>query len=237
MRLDKLLANEGYGTRKEVKKLIKDGLVSINGEIIFKDDFKVDEENDSIIINGEKLNYEKFSYYIMNKPQGYVCANIDNLYPTVFELMPDDYKEGLFTVGRLDQDTEGLLLITNDGLLSHQLLSSKYHVSKKYYFKFEGTLNDKDIKKLEDGLEIDDYITKPAKYEKISNNEGYLTIEEGKYHQVKKMLEKVNCKIIFLKRVSFGPIELKNDLPLGKYKKLEKNEIDELKQICLKKGQ
>ena len=154
MRLDKLLSNEGYGTRKEVKKLIKDGLVIVNDNIITKDDYKVDPNIDNIIIDGVKLDYEEFSYFIMNKPAGYVCANIDNLYPTVFSLMGDKYKEGLFTVGRLDLDTEGILLITNDGMLSHKLLSAKYHVPKKYYFKFEGTINDKKIEKLENGMEI-----------------------------------------------------------------------------------
>lgn len=224
MRLDKLLSNEGYGTRKEVKKLIKDGLVIVNDNIIYKDDYKVDPNIDNIIIDGVKLDYEEFSYYIMNKPAGYVCANIDNLYPTVFSLMGDKYKDGLFTVGRLDLDTEGLLLITNDGMLSHKLLSVKYHVPKKYYFKFEGTINDAKIKKLENGMEIDDYITKPAEYEVISENEGYLTIEEGKFHQVKKMLEKVDCKILYLKRISFGPFTLNDELKLKDFRKLTEEE-------------
>ena len=234
MRLDKLLSNEGFGTRKEVKKLIKDGLVTVNRNIITKDDFKVDPNIDEILIDGAKLEYEEYSYYIMNKPAGYVCANIDNSYPTVFELMGSSYKDNLFTVGRLDLDTEGLLLITNDGMLSHKLLSLKYHVPKKYYFTFEGTINDTKIKKLENGMAIDDYITKPAKYESISKNEGYLTIEEGKFHQVKKMLEAVGCKITYLKRISFGPLTLNDDLKIKNFRKLTEEEKNILFKCCEK---
>ena len=230
MRLDKLLAHMGYGSRKDVKKLIRKGYVKVNDEVVLDDDIQINEEEDDVIIFDEEIEYSKYTYKIMNKPAGYICANYSNNERIIFELIDDIPLRGLFTVGRLDKDTEGLLLITNDGKLCHNLLSYKNHVEKTYYIIYSGILNDSKIKKLESGIEIDDYITKPAKFKKISDTEGELTICEGKFHQVKKMMEAVDCPVVYLKRIKFGGIELDDNLKLGDYRNLTEEELNILKQ-------
>lgn len=229
MRLDKLLSHSGYGTRKEVKEFIRKGLVLVNGEVILNDDCKVDEINDDIIIANEEVNYEKMVYIMLNKPSGYVSATFDNNSPTVLDLISGYEKRNLFPVGRLDKDTEGLLIISNDGGLAHKLLSPKNHVSKKYYLKYDGKYKDnfKDI--FNKGIQIDDYFTKPAIYEDLGNNEAYMTIYEGKFHQVKKMMEYVNCNVTYLERIKFGNINLDSNLKRGEYRLLTKEEIELLK--------
>ena len=218
----------GYGSRKDVKKLIRKGFVRVNDEVVYDDDIQINEEADEINIFDENIAYEKYIYIIMNKPQGYICANYSNSTPTVFDLL-DINTRGLFTVGRLDKDTEGLLLITNDGMLCHNLLSYKHHVEKTYYIEYEGSINDSKIERLETGIEIEDYVTKPAKYENVKPGVGKLTICEGKYHQVKLMMEKVGCPLTFLKRVRFGSLELDENLEKGSYRFLTEKEINLLK--------
>lgn len=230
MRLDKLLAHMGYGSRKDVKKLIRKGYVKVNDEIVLDDDIQINEEEDDVIIFDEEIEYSKYTYIIMNKPAGYICANYSNNERIIFELIDDIPLRGLFTVGRLDKDTEGLLLITNDGKLCHNLLSYKNHVEKTYYIIYSGTLTEAKIKKLESGIEIDDYVTKPAKFKKISDTEGELTICEGKFHQVKKMMEAVGCPLEYLKRIKFGGIELDDNLKTGDYRPLTEEELNILKQ-------
>lgn len=232
MRLDKMLAHLGYGSRKKVKELIRNGNVLVNGDVIINDDFKVDEDKDEVIIFDNKVEYDKFIYLMLNKPDGYISATFDNHDPIVLDLIDGYENRGLFPVGRLDKDTVGLLLITNDGMLAHKLLSPKRHVDKSYYLKFDGILNDSKISKLEHGIILDDgYKCMEAKYNVISTDEGILTIKEGKYHQVKRMLEAVGCTVTYLKRISFGPLTLDVNLEEGKYRKLTDEEIKVLKEI------
>ena len=163
---------------------------------------------------------------MMNKPKGYVCANIDKINPTVFDLIKiEDYKKDLFTYGRLDKDTEGLLIISNDGKLAHELLSPKHHVEKKYYVEFDGIINNNKISKLENGILIDGELTKKAKLEKINENSAYITIVEGKFHQVKKMFASVELEVTYLKRIQFGKLFLDENLKLGEYRRLNEKEI------------
>lgn len=226
IRLDKILAHSGYGSRKEVKELIRKGFVMVNGEIITDDDFKVDEINDEITIADSTIKYEKNIYIMLNKPDGYISATIDNHDPIVLDLIEGYEKRNLFPVGRLDKDTVGLLLITNDGDLAHRMLSPKKHVDKTYYLKFEGELTLDKISKFQEGIILDDgYLCMPASYNRINNNEGILTIKEGKYHQVKRMLEALDCKVTYLKRISFGPLTLDENLQEGEYRFLTDEEL------------
>lgn len=226
IRLDKMLAHSGYGTRKEVKELIRKGFVTVNGEIIKDDDYKVNEEVDEVIIVNETVNYEELIYIMLNKPDGYVSATFDNNLPTVLDLINEYQNRNLFPVGRLDIDTVGLLLITNDGKLAHKMLSPKNHVDKTYYVKYSNELNENAIKKLESGVVLDDgYVTKPSRVKILGDNQMELTITEGKYHQVKRMLEAVNSSVTYLKRITFGPLVLDDTLEEGKYRYLTKEEI------------
>lgn len=228
MRLDKFLANLKLGSRKDVKKLIKSGLIKVNNELIKKDDYKLNE-HDIVTYNNQILEYKEFVYYLLNKPSGYVSATVDNLYPTVVSLI-DDYHD-LFPVGRLDVDTKGLLIITNDGELSHKLTSPKYHVDKKYYVEFSGKYYDDIIDIFKKGILIDDYLTLPAKYEYLTDNSCYVTICEGKFHQVKLMMKSVGLTVTKLERVSFAFLELDNTLTNGSYRELSIEEVKKLKNI------
>lgn len=225
MRLDKFLVECGIGSRKEVKDIISNRMISKNGMIVTSPKENVDETKDEILYNSKILEYKEFRYYIMNKKAGYITAVEDPKEKTIMELLPDwVIRKDLAPVGRLDKDTEGLILLTNDGKLNHNLLSPKRHVEKKYYVELEKEINDEDLEKLEKGVDIGGYITMPAKAEKIDLQKIYLTIKEGKFHQVKKMLEAVNNKVTYLKRVSFGKIEL-NSLELGEVKEIKIDDI------------
>ncbi len=228
-RLDKILSHLNYGTRKEVKKLIKDKEVYVNGELVTNSDMKIDVDNDIIQVFNEEIKYEKFVYIMLNKPDGVISATYDPRFETVLDLMPEYQKMGVFPVGRLDIDTEGLLIISNDGQLAHNVLSPNKHVDKKYYVKFSGEFKSEYIKKVEDGILIDDFVTKPGKLEQISTEEAYITIHEGKFHQVKKMFEALNMHVEYLKRVEFGGIKLDETLRLGEYRPLTSEEIEVLK--------
>ena len=230
MRLDKLLAHMDYGSRKEVKELIRKGYVLVNGNVIKDDDYKVDEFNDEINILDSDIKYEEFIYIMLNKPDGYVSATYDFNKPTVLDLINDYKKRNLFPVGRLDIDTVGLLLITNDGALAHKLLSPKSHVDKKYYLKYEGKYDESFIKKFQDGIVLDDgYKCMSASFIDLGNNEAYIIIKEGKFHQVKRMMESVGCNVTFLKRVSFGNLSLDESLEEGKWRHLTIEEVESLK--------
>ena len=225
MRLDRFLVECGIGSRKEVKKLISTNVIKVNGsyDISVKDNR--DEYSDIIEYNGQRLEYKEFRYYIMNKKAGYITATEDAKESTVMDLLPEwVIKKDLAPVGRLDKDTEGLLLLTNDGKLNHRLLSPKNHVDKTYYVKIETNISQEDIFNLEGGIDIGNYITLPAKVEKISDTEIYLTIKEGKFHQVKKMLEAVNNKVIYLQRITFAKLKL-GDLALGEVKEVYLEDI------------
>ena len=228
IRLDKMLAHMGYGTRKEVKELIRKGYVSVDGEIIKSDDLKVDE-NSEVIIFDEVVKYDEFIYLMLNKPDGYISATFDNNLPTVLDLIYGYESRNLFPVGRLDIDTFGLLLLTNDGQLAHKLLSPKNHVNKKYFLRYEGKLNPKVNELFNKGIQIDDYITKPAIFEDLGNNEAYITISEGKFHQVKRMMEYVGCKVTYLERITFGSLTLDNSLKRGEFRRLTEEELENLR--------
>ena len=230
MRLDKLLAHMDYGSRKEVKELIRKGYVLVNGNVIKDDDFKVDEFNDEINILDSEIKYEEFIYIMLNKPEGYVSATYDYSKPIVLDLIDDYKKRNLFPVGRLDIDTHGLLLITNDGNLAHRMLSPKSHVDKKYYLKYDGKYNESFIQKFKDGITLDDgYKCMPAEFIDLGDNEAYIIIREGKFHQVKRMMEAVGCNVTFLKRISFGNLVLDESLKEGKWRHLTNEEIENLK--------
>ena len=230
MRLDKLLAHMDYGSRKEVKELIRKGYVLVNGNVIKDDDFKVDEFNDEINILDSEIKYEEFIYIMLNKPEGYVSATYDFSKPIVLDLIDDYKKRNLFPVGRLDIDTHGLLLITNDGNLAHRMLSPKSHVDKKYYLKYDGKYNESFIQKFKDGITLDDgYKCMPAEFIDLGDNEAYIIIREGKFHQVKRMMEAVGCNVTFLKRISFGNLVLDESLKEGKWRHLTNEEIESLK--------
>ena len=226
VRLDKFLSHMGYGTRNEVKNIIKNGWVTIEGKTIKKADFQV-KEDQTVYVDDVPVSYVRYEYYILNKPAGYVSATEDTLHPTVMELIPS-IRNDLYPVGRLDLDTEGLLLVCNDGQLTHELLSPKKHVLKKYYVEFEGTLPENAIDVFAQSMDLDDFVTKPAKLEVLDQNKAYLTISEGKFHQVKRMFQNVGCEVTYLKRVCFGPLELK-DLEIGQARALTPEEIELLK--------
>ncbi len=231
MRLDKYLTNQGIGSRSQVKALIKSKKVFVNNVLENKPERHIDENNDIVSLDGVNLEYNRFYYYMLNKPPGVLTAVKDNNCKTVMDIMDVTPKEGLFPVGRLDKDTEGLLLITNDGELSHNLLSPKKHVNKTYYVELNGELIDSDIDLFAKGLDIGEKnITKPAKLEILSDsNKAYITITEGKYHQVKRMFQAIGLTVTFLKRISMGSLTLDKNLKSGEYRKLTKEEISNLK--------
>ena len=226
MRLDKYLSHMGFGTRNDVKKLIKNGWVTINDETIKKADYNV-KENDCVCVDDEPVSYVEYEYYILNKPQGYVSATEDMVYPTVMELVQSQ-RHDLYPVGRLDVDTEGLLLISNDGKLTHEVLSPKKHVDKKYYVEFDGTLPENAVDFFNQPMEFEEFTSASSKLEILDTNKAYLTIHEGKFHQVKRMFEKANCTVTYLQHIEFGPLKL-NDLPLGEFRALTQEELDALK--------
>lgn len=231
MRLDKMLAHCGYGSRKNVKRYIRGGNVLVNGEIIYDDDFKVDIDKDDVIVFDESVTYHEFVYILLNKPKDVVSATYDNRLKTVIDLVDEYSSYNIFPVGRLDIDTTGLLLISNDGKLSHKLLSPKNHVSKKYHVWFEGEFKDKNYEIFKNGIILDDgYKTLPSLVELINDHEAFITIHEGKFHQVKRMFASVNLKVVELKRVKFGPLELDDNLKEGEYRLLTKEEVSMLKK-------
>lgn len=225
MRLDKYLVECGIGSRKEVKKIIDGKLVSVNDKIISSPKENVDEEKDTVKYKNKIIKYKKFRYYILNKKSGYITAVDDPRDKTVMDLLPEwVIKKDLAPVGRLDKDTEGLLLLTNDGQLNHRLLSPKSHVDKTYYAELEKNISEDDLEKLRNGVDIGGYITMPALAEKIEDKKIHLTIKEGKFHQVKKMLEAVDNKVVYLKRISFGNLKL-NDMELGEVREVNLEDI------------
>lgn len=234
MRLDKLLANVGYGSRKDVKKLLKDGVVKVNQIAVKDGKIQVNPTDDNITIQGEQVIYKEFIYLMMNKPQGVISATEDYHDKTVIDLLEIEHSvRDPFPVGRLDKDTEGLLLITNDGGLAHKLLSPKKHVPKTYFAVIDGVVTDSDVDSFHKGVTLDDgYHTKPGKLKILKSgirSDIELTITEGKFHQVKRMFEAVGKKVVYLKRISMGPIQLDENLELGEYRELTEEEVEQLK--------
>lgn len=231
MRLDKMLAHMGYGSRKDVKKIIKSKMVMINDIIITKDDYKVNTKEDRIIVFNELVNYLDEVYIMLNKPDGVVSATYDDINKTVIDLVDKYRNYKIFPVGRLDIDTTGLLLITNNGKIAYNMLSPKKHVDKTYLVSFEGTFKNEYYKSFENGIILDDgYKTLPSKIQMIDDNRCYLTIKEGKYHQVKRMFEALNMNVVALKRITFGPLTLDENLKEGEYRLLDNKEIEKIKE-------
>ena len=230
MRIDKLLSTMGLATRTEAAKAAKSGQIKLNGNVVTRSDTKFDPDNDIIEYMGKTVDYKKYIYVMLNKPTGYVSSTDGKDGQTVVSLLPEDLqKRGLFPCGRLDKDTLGLMILTNDGSTAHYLLSPKRHVSKIYYVKSEFPVTQKDVEMLEHGVTLDHGdIALPAKVEQKSENELYITIVEGMYHQIKRMLEAVNNKVIYLERVEFGTIPLDRSLKRGEWRYLTQEEIDVL---------
>lgn len=230
IRLDKYLAHAGIGTRKEVKQWIRKKHVSVNGVICIKDDTHIDETSDEVVLDGERIQYDRVVYIMLHKPDGVVSATSDAQYQTVLECIDTIIPKDCFPVGRLDIDTEGLLLICNDGKLAHALLSPKKHVDKTYYVEIREPLEKGDIELLESGtITLDDEVLKPAKVEVIDETSIYLTIQEGKYHQVKRMLQAVHNEVLFLRRERMGSLVLDTALKPGEWRYLTEEEIQVLK--------
>lgn len=240
MRLDKLLAHTGFGTRKEVKKIIKDKYIQVNGEVVTNPGTKVNPDIDDVRVGGERIYYEEFVYYMLNKPAGVISATEDFIHDTVLDLLdPADSVQEPHPVGRLDIDTEGLLILTNDGQLTHQLTSPKKEVDKEYYAEIEGIVTGEDIEKFEEGLILieddEEFKTLPAQLEILEVDEErnesivHVTIQEGKFHQVKRMFHAVGKNVSYLKRVRMNHLVLDPELPLGEYRPLTNEELELLK--------
>ena len=225
MRLDKFLANEGVGTRKEVKKLIRQGVVEINGVVCLKDDWKIDENIDEVSVNGEIIEYQKYVYLMMNKPSGTICSNDEGRYPTVFEFASEYAHRDLFTVGRLDVDTVGLLLITDDGDFAHRIISPKSGMEKIYEVTLATQITPSMIEMLENGITFKDFVSMPARVEVIEPNLIHLGIMEGKFHQVKRMMIAVGNEVVYLKRIKIGDVCLDESLNEGDYRLLSEEEL------------
>lgn len=230
MRVDKLLSNVGVASRAELKKYCKQGLISVNGKVINNPGVQVDSENDEVTFKGEKIVYREFVYIMLNKPDGYISATFDKYDPIVLDLIDKSYLVfEPFPVGRLDKDTEGLLVLTNDGQLAHRVLSPKKHVPKTYYAKIQGKVTEEDILAFEKGVILDDgYETMPSQLKILKSDdmsEIELTIHEGKFHQVKRMFESVGKKVVYLKRLSMGKLKLDESLELGEYRELTEEEV------------
>lgn len=252
LRLDKYLADAGRGTRSEVKLLIKYGRVRIGDRVVKKPEEKVDTDKDSVFVDGQPVCYSEFEYYMLNKPAGVVSAVTDKKDKTVVQLIDTEKRRDLFPVGRLDKDTEGLIIITNDGKLANELLSPNKHVEKTYYALVRGTVTDDTIVRFREGLDIgDDRITKPAGLKVVApiicegavkdlDNESVagdglshveITITEGRFHQIKRMFKAVGMEVIYLKRLSMGGLVLDEALPCGSWRRLSEGELELLKRL------
>lgn len=238
LRLDKYLCDMQIGSRAEVKGLVKKKRIKVNEETVTKPELKINTDNDIIKFDDEVINYQEYEYFLLNKPQGVISATNDKSDKTVIDLIKDAKRKDLFPVGRLDKDTEGLLLITNDGELSHNLLSPKKHVDKTYFAKVKGHITDEEVLKFKNGLVVDETFTaKPARLHVLEFNDAdnttdiQITIHEGKFHQIKRMFEAVGSEVLYLKRLSMGTLLLDKNLMPGEYRKLSQEEINALKGV------
>lgn len=235
-RLDWILTNVGIGTRKDVRNYIKKGQVKINDNIEKDCSKHFDPYEIKIRFNGKDYRYTEFAYFMMNKPAGYISATFDEKLPTVLTLMTEEIqRKEVFPIGRLDIDTEGLLVISNNGDLAHKVLSPKKHVSKKYYVKVDGKICDEDIQKFKEGIVLNDgYKTLPSELEIIDSDEcveAVVTIYEGKFHQIKRMFADCGKKVVYLKRIQMGNLKLDNSLKIGEYRELNEKELNLLMEV------
>lgn len=251
IRLDRFLTDMGKGTRSEIREAARKGRIQVNQKTEKRTDRKIDPKEDQVVLDGKPVQYRSVEYFLLNKPKGVVSATEDKRYPTVVELLGEDRRKDLFPVGRLDLDTEGLLLLTNDGDLAHRLLSPKKHVDKRYYARVSGTLPEDAARQMEEGMVLTDGTrVLPARLEvlsegrrerseeegqkpsaeedseeKMPDTEVFLTIREGRFHQVKRMFEAMGCRVTYLKRVSMGPLKLDEELKPGQFRRLTEEEI------------
>lgn len=234
MRLDKLLSHLNCGSRKEVQALIRAGRVTVDGTAQRDPAFKVDPDRAETAVDGAVQRYRAQRYYMLNKPAGVITASRDERHDTVLELFPADIRRGLFAVGRLDKDTEGLLLLTNDGELTHRLLSPRYHVDKRYLACVDGDLSPADVSAFAAGMTLPDgLVCLPAGLKLLPQPRTCIvTLREGKFHQVKRMLAACGAPVLYLKRLSMGPLTLPDDLPPGAYRLLTDEEISALYRVC-----
>ncbi len=235
MRLDRFLCESGFGTRSEVKTLLKKGLVTVNGEKAKRPEQKIDENADTVVCRGQKAEYAAFIYIMLYKPAGVISATGDRREKTVVDLLDTEARRGVFPVGRLDKDTEGLLLLTNDGELAHRLLTPRKHVDKTYYAEISGKVTEDHRIQFLKGLDIGEKkLTLPARLEILesrAHSKIRVTVHEGKYHQVKRMFEAVGCRVVYLKRLSMGTLVLDPSLKAGEYRNLTEEEIKSLKEL------
>ena len=230
-RLDKFLCDLNIGTRSQVKSFIQKGMVTVNDELIKKPEFKV-TDSDTVCYQGQVLSTEQYAYYMLHKPAGVISATEDKVQTTVLDYFKEEACRDLYPVGRLDKDTEGLLLITNDGELGHRLLSPRHHIPKTYYVELQHSVSEENIHILETGVDIGEKrLTLPAKIQIISENRIYITITEGKFHQIKRMFEVVDNRVLYLKRVAMGTLTLDESLPKGQYRRLTQDEISYIKSL------
>ncbi len=231
MRLDRLLSEMGVGTRKELGKAIRAGKVSVNGAVVKDTAYKASEA-DIIIYDGQQVQYEQYVYYMLNKPAGVITATRDPKQPTVLDLITERKRADLYPVGRLDRDTEGLLLITNDGALGHRLLSPTKHVDKTYYVTVDKPIEESVVTLFQEGIQVDaEFRALPAKLVIMENpHEAQITVHEGKFHQIKRMFEAVGCSVVYLKRISMGPLALDEKLQPGEYRRLTSEEKESLRK-------
>ena len=229
MRLDKFLANMGVGTRSEVKQLLKKGSVKVNQNIVKLPKLHVNPNSDEIMVNDEVVSYIDKVYIMLNKPKGYISATEDEVHPTIIDLIPEYAHLNIFPVGRLDKDTEGLLLVTNDGQFNHEVMNPNKHVSKTYEVYSKHPITQFDIDKFKSGIELSDGKLKPAILKKVDNYVSHVTIYEGKYHQVKRMFHSIENEVLELKRIKIAQLELDHNLDLGSYHLLTQIDFDNLK--------
>ena len=229
MRLDKFLANMGVGTRSEVKQLLKKGSFKVNQNIVKLPKLHVNPNSDEIMVNDEVVSYIDKVYIMLNKPKGYISATEDELHPTIIDLIPEYAHLNIFPVGRLDKDTEGLLLVTNDGQFNHEVMNPNKHVSKTYEVYSKHPITQFDIDKFKSGIELSDGKLKPAILKKVDDYVSHVTIYEGKYHQVKRMFHSIENEVLELKRIKIAQLELDHNLDLGSYRLLTQIDFDNLK--------
>lgn len=230
MRIDKLLSNLGIGSRSEVKNIIKDKRVTINDVLVRSTSLEVNPDKDVVKLDGEVVSYKEFYYILMNKPKGYVSARVDNVYPPITDLVSEFNFVNLSPVGRLDVDTTGVILLTNDGELTHKLISPRYNVNKTYEVEVDSPLDNPLILKFKEGITLDDELLLPADLVILDKTHAELTIHQGKFHQVKRMFKKFNYNVINLNRKKFAFLTV-GDLDMGEYRELTSDEVKMLKEL------
>ena len=230
-RIDKIVSNQIGYSRKEVKELIRQKRIKVNNKVISNSNEKIDETVDLIFIDNEQIKIKKYLYIILNKPKGYISASQDDNMPTVIDLIPKRYQHrNLFPAGRLDKDTTGMMIITDDGKFAHEILSPKKHVEKKYFVQIDKEITLEMIQEFQKGIILKEGICKPAKVEKITDNTGIVTITEGKYHQIKRMFAHYQAEVLNLKRLSMGNLFLPQDLKEGECRELTIEELQKIKE-------